>query len=77
MIKMIALKCPECGAKLQIEEGHKECFVKEKYFWMTRVLRLLVDEARIKVSFKLIRLKELEIKQKELDFIVNREWHLL
>ena len=77
MIKMIALKCPECGAKLQIEEGHKECFCQycgHKIFLddgsvETTYIYRKVDEARIKKPrlINLLRLKELEIKQKELD----------
>lgn len=26
MVKIISLKCPECGADISIEEGHKQCF---------------------------------------------------
>ena len=79
MVKMIALKCPECGAKLQIEEGRKQCFCQycgHKILLddgsinvnVTRTYHK-VDEARLKEAEvdKLIRLKELEIKQKELD----------
>lgn len=77
MVKMIALKCPECGAKLQIEDGHKECFCQycghkillDDGSVETTYTYRKVDEARIKEAEvdKLIRLKELEIKQKELD----------
>lgn len=83
MIKMIALKCPECGAKLQIEDGRKECFcqycghkillddgsVDINMNVNTTHTYHKVDDARLKEAEvdKLIRLKELEIKQKELD----------
>lgn len=77
MVKMIALKCPECGSKLQIEDGHKECFCQycghkillDDGSVETTYTYRKVDEARIKEAEvdKLIRLKELEIKQKELD----------
>lgn len=77
MVKMIALKCPECGAKLQIEDGRKECFCQycghkillDDGSVETTYTYRKVDEARIKEAEvdKLIRLKELEIKQKELD----------
>ncbi len=74
MIKMISLKCPECGADISVEEGHKQCFCQ--YCGAKIILDdgntthtyHKVDEARIKEAEvdKLIRLKELEIKQKEL-----------
>ena len=77
MVKMIALKCPECGSKLQIEDGHKECFCQycghkillDDGSVETTYTYRKVDEARLKEAEvdKLIRLKELEIKQKELD----------
>lgn len=79
MVKMIALKCPECGAKLQIEDGRKQCFCQycgHKILLddgnvdvnVTHTYHK-VDDARLKEAEveKLIRLKELEIKQKELD----------
>ena len=74
MMKMITLKCPECGADIDIEEGHKQCFCK---YCGTKILiddgrstthiYHKVDEARIKKVEvdKLIRLKELEIEKEE------------
>lgn len=73
MVKIISLKCPECGADISIEEGHKQCFCQ---YCGAKILiddgstihtYRKVDEARIKEAEvdKLIRLKELEIKQKE------------
>lgn len=81
MVKMIALKCPECGAKLQIEDGRKQCFCQycgHKILIDDGSINMnvntmhtyhKVDDARLKEAEvdKLIRLKELEIKQKELD----------
>lgn len=73
MVKIISLKCPECGADISIEEGHKQCFCQycgAKIMiddGSTTHTYRKVDEARIKEAEvdKLIRLKELEIKQKE------------
>lgn len=70
MMKMISLKCPECGADIDIEEGHKQCFCK---YCGTKILiddgnstytYRKVDEARIKEAEveKAIRLKELELE---------------
>ena len=72
-MKMISLKCPECGADIDIEEGHKQCFCK---YCGTKILiddgnstytYRKVDEARIKEAEvdKAIRLKELEIEQEK------------
>ena len=76
-MKLISLKCPECSSNLQIEEGRDKCFCQycgHKIFLddgsvETTYIYRKVDEARIKEAEvdKLIRLKELEIKQKELD----------
>lgn len=73
MVKIISLKCPECGADISIEEGHKQCFCQycgAKIMiddGSTTHTYRKVDEAKIKEAEvdKLIRLKELEIKQKE------------
>lgn len=73
MVKMISLKCPECGAHLSIEEGHKQCFCQ---YCGTKIMLddgsktytyRHVDEARIKEAEveKLIRLKELEIEEQK------------
>lgn len=81
MMKIISLKCPECGADIDIEEGHKQCFCK---YCGTKILiddgnstytYRKVDEARIKEAEvdKAIRLKELEIDQeKNLQFEKNK-----
>lgn len=81
MVKMIALKCPECGSKLQIEDGHKECFcqycghkillddgsVGVNMNVNTTHTYHKVDDARLKEAEvdKLIRIKELEMKEAE------------
>lgn len=82
MMKIISLKCPECGADIDIEEGHKQCFCK---YCGTKILiddgnstytYRKVDEARIKEAEvdKAIRLKELEIEQeKNLQFEKTKE----
>lgn len=70
MMKIISLKCPECGADIDIEEGHRQCFCK---YCGTKILiddgnstytYRKVDEARIKEDEveKAIRLKELELE---------------
>ena len=73
-MKLISLKCPECKADLNIEEGRKMCYCQ---YCGTRILiddnsstrtYLKIDEARIKEAEvdKAIRLKELEIEQMKL-----------
>lgn len=81
MVKMIALKCPECGSKLQIEDGHKECFCQycghkillddgnKKVNVNVINTYHKIDDARIKEAEvdKLVRLKELEVEEKKLN----------
>lgn len=73
-MKLISLKCPECKADLNIEEGRKMCYCQ---YCGTRILiddnsstrtYRKIDEARIKEAEvdKAIRLKELEIEQMKL-----------
>lgn len=79
MMKMISLKCPECGANISIEERHKQCFCQ--YCGAKIILDdgntthtyHKVDEARIKEAEvdKLIRLKELEIEKEERQYRRN------
>lgn len=70
MVKIISLKCPECGADISIEEGHKQCFCQ---YCGAKILiddgttthtYRKVDEARIKEAEveREIRLKELELE---------------
>lgn len=71
MVKMVSLKCPECGARLSIEEGHRQCFCQ---YCGTKIMLddgsktytyHRVDEARLKEAEveERIRLKELEIEE--------------
>ena len=71
-IKFIPVKCPECGADLQIKEGTNQCFcnycgrkimIKDSNEYVIRK----VDEARIKESDNeaKVRLKELEMEQQK------------
>ena len=48
MVKMIALKCPECGSKLLIEYGHKECFCQYCGH------KILLDDGNKKVNVNVI-----------------------
>lgn len=68
MVKMISLKCPDCGAVLSIEEGRKQCFCQ---FCGAKIVmddgsttNIYRDEARIKEAEvnEQIRLKELELE---------------
>lgn len=71
MIKMISVKCPECGANISIENDRKFCFCQ---YCGTKVMMddgsatytyRKVDEARIKEAElkQAVRLKELEIEE--------------
>ncbi len=67
-MKTIVIKCPDCGASLNIEDGRKTCYCQ----WCgAKVMiddeidkHVYVDEARIKEAEvkEKIRLKELEIE---------------
>ena len=71
-IKFVSVKCPECGATLDVEEGRKQLFCS---YCGTKVMidndneyiYRHIDEAGIKQAEadKLIRLKELELEEKE------------
>ena len=68
-MKTISIKCPECGASLNIEDGRQSCYCQ----WCgAKVMiddevdkHVYVDEARIKEAEvkEKIRLKELEIEE--------------
>lgn len=56
-INLISLKCPECGATLQVEENRKECFcsycgnrviVQNDNEKTVNINKHIVDEAEIK-----------------------------
>ena len=73
MINIIALKCPECGANLEIENNRKQCYCQycgAKIIVdngsITYTYRK-VDEARIREAEvnELIRMKELELEEKQ------------
>lgn len=71
-IKLIPVKCPQCGAVIDVEEGRKQLFCS--YCGVSvlvdnnneHIIRH-IDEASIKQSEveAMIRLKELELKEKE------------
>lgn len=71
-IKFVAVKCPACGANLDIEDGRKQIFCsycgtkiivdnENEYIYRN------IDEASIKKTEAetMLRLKELEMKEKE------------
>lgn len=69
-MKLISLKCPECKADLNIEEGRKTCYCQ---YCGAKILiddnssthtYRKIDEARIKEAEadKIIRLKEIELE---------------
>lgn len=69
-MKLISLKCPECNANLQIEEGHDKCYcqycgaeITINDYSSSHTYRK-VDEARIKeAEYR----KEVRVKQAEMD----------
>ena len=70
-MKLISLRCPECGANLNIKDGREECFceycgTKIKINDDTVHTYKTVDEAKIREveAEKEIRLKELEQAEK-------------
>lgn len=73
MTKIISLKCPECGATLDVEEGKKFYFCN---YCGTKILiddgntnntNRIVDEARIREAeiARELRLKEMELDNKK------------
>lgn len=69
MIKMVSLKCPECGANLEIEE-RKQCFCQ---YCGTKIM--LDDGSRTytHVHIDKTREKELEFEEKKLAIELKRE----
>ena len=70
-IKFTAVKCPECGATLPIEEGRKQIFCSycENKIIMTNENEYIyrhVDEAEIKQAEteRIIQMKKMEIIEK-------------
>lgn len=73
MINPISIKCPECGATLEIEEGRSSAFCTycgAKIILNNENEHIIrhIDEAGVKQAEteRLIRLKELEMEDKEL-----------
>ena len=71
-IKLISVKCPECGATLEVEEGRKQIFCS--YCGSKVILEndneyiyRHIDEASIKQTEAetMLKMKELEIEEKE------------
>lgn len=71
-IKLFTVKCPECGAMLDIEEGRKQIFCS--YCGSKVIVQndneyivYNIDEAEVRQAEtdKLLKLKELEIEEKE------------
>lgn len=67
MVKMIALKRPECGAKLQIEDGHKECFCQYCGH------KILLDDGSVETTYTYRKVDEARIKELELEKIKYQE----
>ena len=70
MIKMVSLKCPECGANLEIEEERKQCFCQ---YCGTKIM--LDDGSRTytHVYIDKTREKELEFEERKLAIELKRE----
>lgn len=71
-VKFIAVKCPECGANLQIEEGreHMFCSYCGAKIMMTNDNEYIyrhIDEAEVKQAEteRMVELKKLEMEEKE------------
>lgn len=74
-VKLIAVKCPECGANLQIEEGREQVFCS---YCGTKIIITNdneyiyrhIDEAEIKQAEteRIVELKKLEMEEKQRDF---------
>lgn len=75
-VKLISVKCPECGAALDIEEDRKEAFcsycgTKVLLYNENEYIFRHVDEAEVKQAEtdQMVRMKQLEYAEKErIDF---------
>lgn len=70
MIKMVSLKCPDCGANLSIEEDRKQCFCQ--YCGS----KILIDDGSRTYTHVYIdrtREKEIELEEKKLVAELERE----
>lgn len=70
MIKMVSLKCPECGANLEIEEGRKQCFCQ---YCGTKIMVDDGSRTYTHVYIDKTREKELEFEEKKLVAELERE----
>ena len=76
-IKLLAIKCPECGATLDIEEGRKQLFCSycgskvlvenDNEYIYRRVDEARIREAEVKEKIRLRELEMEEAKQKQHD----------
>lgn len=69
-IEFVVLKCPQCGAQLQIEDGRKQaycsyCGAKILIHNENEYIHRTIDEAEIEKAkaTKEVRLKELEVEK--------------
>ena len=69
MIKMVSLKCPECGANLEIEE-RKQCFCQ---YCGTKIMLDDGSHTYTHVHIDKTREKELEFEEKRLAIELKRE----
>ena len=70
MIKMVSLKCPECNANLELEEGRKQCFCQ---YCGTKIM---LDDGSCTYTHVYIdktREKELELEAKKLGMELEKE----
>lgn len=69
-MRLVELKCPSCGADLQIEEGREFCFCTycgAKAVLDGSITTHIIDEAKIREAeaMEKIKLAELEKQQKD------------
>ena len=70
--KFVSVKCPECNAALDIEEGRNQCFcsycgTKIRIDNENEFIYRNIDEAKVKQveADQLLRLREMELDEKE------------
>ena len=70
MIKTVSLKCPECGANLEIDDGRKQCFCQ-----YCRNKIIIDDGSRTYTHIYVdkTREKELELEEKKLAIEEEKE----
>lgn len=71
-MKIIPIKCPSCGASLDIQDGRKNCFCQ----YCGEHIHL-DDENRVITNVQIVRneaqIKEAEIKAKRLEFEIEQQ----